>query len=413
MGKKKTNFELVNKTSTGEEYVSHSKEKEIKYKFTVNQQMPLKSPYQVGVFRDIIEDVTTGNIEIRQDQNDISHMFSKYLAFRMFTPNGVVNVSDYDKYFNMQQNSAFIGLLNEFVNPNNSNNTLLKPSEYLGIHSWEVGIGSTMWDTPGQFGFDFDYNEYGFTVSKGTSTIIPYSSLKIYADTIEKTYNNIPQYENTNLYHHNCLFTRIPPSMISDSDVLSFYSNDFSLTSYRKPVQVFFVIPTQYFVNENEIVTDPIEILEKLRTGEFVTERVIEWLPYTGFNSLYGIDEKLQSQLNMEYLIPEYIMVQQIFEPYEQNFEWREFGILQGFNKIISGADKYNTVEDEENEPNSDLIYFQQKYGLPKSEFTPLIYPRGVFVDYKVHQVIRKNRNMRITRQIIFGVLNITSSMII
>ncbi len=80
--------------------------------------------------------------------------------------------------------------------------------------------------------------------------------------------------------------------------------------SYRKPVQVFFVLPTQYLLDDNTVVTDPITILNKLKTGEYVTERVIEWLPYTGNNVLYGISNTLINQMKVSYIIPEFIMVQ-------------------------------------------------------------------------------------------------------
>jgi len=40
------------------------------------------------------------------------------------------------------------------------------------------------------------------------------------------------------------------------------------------------VVPTQYYLDENTIIMDTIEILRRLKTGEFVPERVIEWLPY-------------------------------------------------------------------------------------------------------------------------------------
>jgi len=84
----------------------------------------------------------------------------------------------------------------------------------------------------------------------------------------------------------------------------------YSLYSYRKPVQVFFVLPTQYLLDDNTVVTDPITILNKLKTGEYVTERVIEWLPYTGNNVLYGISNTLINQMKVSYIIPEFIMVQ-------------------------------------------------------------------------------------------------------
>jgi len=73
---------------------------------------------------------------------------------------------------------------------------------------------------------------------------------------------------------------------------------------------VFFVIPTQYLLDDNTIVTNPIEILRKLKTGEYVTERVIEWLPYAGKNDIYGINETLINEMKVNYIIPEFIMVQ-------------------------------------------------------------------------------------------------------
>jgi len=48
-----------------------------------------------------------------------------------------------------------------------------------------------------------------------------------------------------------------------------------------------------------------------------------------------------------------------------------------------------------------------------EKEIHNIFYPHGTMIDYKVHQVLRKNRNMRITRQLIFGIMNITSTMIV
>jgi hypothetical protein len=90
---------------------------------------------------------------------------------------------------------------------------------------------------------------------------------------------------------------------------------------------------------------------------------------------------------------------------------------LAGFNEFIgvtSGTTNINTIETEENEPNASLMAWMKYNNINTSvsEFHPLVYPRGTFIDYKVHKAINKTRNMRITRQIIFGVLNISSQLL-
>jgi len=53
------------------------------------------------LYRDIIENVETGDVEVIQDHNDITELFAKYLVYRLFINNGVVETIDYDRYFNI------------------------------------------------------------------------------------------------------------------------------------------------------------------------------------------------------------------------------------------------------------------------------------------------------------------------
>ena len=417
------NIQSIERTDQNEITITTDSAKSIRYKFNIDTTKIPSGKTQVGLYRDIIENVETGDVEVIQDHNDITELFAKYLVYRLFINNGIVETIDYDRYFNIPQDSQFLSMIKPYKQTSDSEFTL-PLSKYLGIHSWEVGIGHESWDSP-QNEYGFTYNEYGFPIhnttgSGGSDTYIPYSSLQIYKDTIQKQLiSSESQYNNTNITHHNSLICRIPPQLLQYTNFYQIGSTQktYSLYSYRKPVQVFFVIPTQYLLDDNTIVTNPIEILRKLKTGEYVTERVIEWLPYTGKNDIYGINETLINEMKVNYIIPEFIMVQQIFEPFEANFTWREFGILAGFNTFVtatSGTTNLDTIETEENEPNASLMAWMKhnNMNISVSEFHPLVYPRGVFIDYKVHKAINKTRNMRITRQIIFGILNISSQLL-
>lgn len=374
----------------------NNKSKQIRQSFRVdNNDYQHKNSFG-GLYRDIIEYIDTGNIEIRKEQNDISEMFQKLLQMRLFIDNGVVDKIDYDKYFNMDTDDSFFQKIREIRQSTNEYSI----KNYLGIHSWEVGIGYPEWDKTSKW--NFEYNEYGFTVRKGTSQ--PYSSIRIYNETLaSSSFNVSPKYQN--FYQHNSLICRTK-YLNPDISSITMSSNNplYSNYSLRKPVQVFFVVPTQYYLNESTIITDTVEILTKLKTGEFVPERVIEWLPYTQKNSELNFPNDYT-----DYIVPEFIMVQQIFEPYEQNFEWREFGILQGFNLTQQGL----TLEKSQEEPNVSLEHYRTVTGKGDTmkELEQIFYPHGTMIDYKVHQVLRKNRNMRITRQIIFGIMNITSTL--
>lgn len=398
MGKLK----VVNKELNGTmEHVTfeNNKSKIIKQSFKTEPNEFQKKSSFMGFYRDIIEYVDTGNVEIRKEQNDISEMFQKLLQMKLFIDNGILDKSEYDRYFNMDTDDIFFERIRSIKNSTSE----YKIGNYLGIHSWEVGTGYSEWDKTSNWGFE--YNEYGFTVARGTTQ--PYSSIKIFNETLRSL--NVPETDQ-NFYFHNSLISRtqyITPEISTISPTLNnHYYGSYSL---RKPVQVFFVVPTQYYLDENTIIMDTIEILRRLKTGEFVPERVIEWLPYIQKNSELNFPETYT-----DFIVPEFIMVQQIFEPYEQNFEWREFGIVQGFN-ITQFGENGITLEKQQEEPNISLKHYMNVKGIDnrEKEIHNIFYPHGTMIDYKVHQVLRKNRNMRITRQLIFGIMNITSTMIV
>ncbi len=400
MGKLKVvNKELIN-NNTEQVIFENNKSKMIKQSFKVEPGEYQKKSSFMGFYRDIVEYVDSGNIEIRKEQNDISEMFQKLLQMKMFIDSGILDKIDYDKYFNMDTDDVFFERIRNIKNGTDSEYNI---KNYLGIHSWEVGTGYSEWDKTSNW--NFEYNEYGFTVVKGTTQ--PYSSIRIFEETLKSLGSTD---EEQNFYFHNSLISRTT-FLNNDISNITPISNNHIYSSYslRKPVQVFFVVPTQYYLNENTIVTDTIEILTKLKTGEFVPERVIEWLPYTQKNSELNFPSSY-----VDYIVPEFIMVQQIFEPFEQNFEWREFGILQGFN-ITQFGENGITLEKQQEEPNISLKHYLSVKGLDnkEKELHNIFYPHGTMIDYKVHQVLRKNRNMRITRQLIFGIMNITSTMLV
>lgn len=385
------NKELISERTEDVVYKREYDNRVVKQRFTLENTHVHKNSF-VGLYRDIIENVDTGDIEIRTEQNDITELFQKLIQFRLFIDYGILDRLDYDKYFNMDVNDIFFQKIREIKTNLNEYNI----KNYLGIHSWEIGNGYPEWDKVQDW--NFEYNEYGFTVKKGT--VEPYSSLKIYNETLLKL--GVDQDVQT-FYSHNSLICRTP-YLSSEISNITFDTNNHPYIQYslRKPVQVFFVVPTQYYVDENTIITDTVEILTNLKNGKFIPERVIEWLPYTQKHQELNFPQSYT-----KFMIPEFIMVQQIFEPYEQNFEWREFGILQGFNLTQNGI----TLEKSVEEPNVSLLRYMELLGISQvfSEVQSLFYPHGTMIDYKVHQVLRKNRNMRITRQMIFGVLNISS----
>jgi hypothetical protein len=75
MGKLKVvNKELIN-NNTEQVIFENNKSKMIKQSFKVEPGEYQKKSSFMGFYRDIVEYVDSGNIEIRKEQNDISEMF--------------------------------------------------------------------------------------------------------------------------------------------------------------------------------------------------------------------------------------------------------------------------------------------------------------------------------------------------
>jgi len=102
---------------------------------------------------------------------------------KLFIDNGILDKSEYDRYFNMDTDDIFFERIRSIKNSTSE----YKIGNYLGIHSWEVGTGYSEWDKTSNWGFE--YNEYGFTVARGTTQ--PYSSIKIFNETLRSL--NVPE----------------------------------------------------------------------------------------------------------------------------------------------------------------------------------------------------------------------------
>ena len=285
------------------------------------------SPF-IGIYQDKIEYADSGKIIYKIGHNDVSDYFGKIIQLELAKSN-LTSTNDFNTLFNpssLDSNSFYDGL--KTVIQGNGTDTFFK-----AIHSWEVGEGNTTWDTvPLDLNGDNTndvtaYDEYGYPVN-GTT---PVSSFEFFD---AKTANSL-------------------------------YATVNSKSSYRKPVEVSFALPTHYVDSQNSIdTTDSQSIVTNLKNGTYSIDKVVEWQPSIS--------------------ITDFLMVQSIFDTTEQNFQWREFGIFGG-----------NIKNSYVNTPSPDQS--------TNTEYQKLTSDYGTILDYKVHEVISKTQNMKITRRIIFG----------
>ena len=150
----------------------------------------------------------------------------------------------------------------------------------------------------------------------------------------------------------------------------SLYQTVNSKQSFRKQVDIQFQIPSHYVDSQNSIdTTDTQTIITNLKNGTYTIDKVVEWTPTNSIN--------------------DFLMVQSIFDTTEQNFSWREFAIFGGNLK-----DGNSTIVSPDQTQDTDYQKLTSDY--------------GTLLDYKVHNVITKTQNMRITRRIIFGFYQIS-----
>lgn len=285
----------------------------------------------LGIYEDKIEYINTGKIEYRIGHNDVSDYFGKIIQLELQRSN-LSSTNDFNTLFSPSNSdqSSFYDNLQTLVQGNGTD------TYFKQIHSWEVGIGNTQWDTvPLDLNNDgtndvTQYDEYGYPVNESDS---------------------VNAFDFFDQQTHNSLYQTVN-----------------SLDSYRKPVEISFQIPIKY-VDGSTTDTTSSNIITNLKNGTYTIDKVTEWTPTQQ--------------------ITEFLMVQQIFDTTEQNFPWREFQVFGGNLK-----DSNSTVVSPDQSSNTDYQRLTSDYGTQ--------------LDYKVHEVISKTQNMRITRRIIFGFYQIS-----